>query len=48
MTQFSTRRFLIEGTVIVVSILLAFGIDAGWESYQAGQEEQAVLQDLHR
>jgi hypothetical protein len=48
MTQFSTRRFLIEGTVIVVSILLAFGIDAGWDSYQAAREEQAVLQDLHR
>jgi hypothetical protein len=48
MTKASTRRFLTEGTVIVVSILLAFGIDAGWESYRADREEQAVLWDLHR
>jgi hypothetical protein len=48
MTKSSTQRFLTEGTVIVVSILLAFGIDASWDSYRADKEEQAVLRDLHR
>ena len=36
------RRILIEGGVIVVSILLAFGIDALWE----GRKEQAELRSL--
>ena len=36
-------RILIEGGAIVVSILLAFGIDAWWADRQAAEEEQAAL-----
>jgi len=38
----------VEGVVIVGSILLAFGIEAGWDRYQAGQEERVILTDLQR
>lgn len=36
-------RILAEGLVIVVSILLAFGIDAWWEEQGARAEERSVL-----
>ena len=36
-------RVVIEGVVIVGSILLAFGIDAWWEGRQEGAEEQEWL-----
>ena len=39
-------RVALEGTTIVVSILLAFGIDALWARRQAGLEEQATLSGL--
>ena len=39
-------RVALEGTTIVVSILLAFGIDALWARRQAGLEEQATLRGL--
>jgi len=39
-------RILIEGVVIVVSILLAFGIDAWWEGQQDRAEEQRILSSL--
>ena len=39
-------RVLIEGVVIVGSILLAFGIDAWWEGRQERVEEQALLSRL--
>jgi len=39
-------RILIEGVVIVVSILLAFGIDAWWEEQQDQAEEQRILSAL--
>lgn len=40
------RRALIEGFVIVVSILLAFGIDAAWETSRERAEEAQFLADL--
>lgn len=40
------RKILIEGSVIVVSILLAFGIDAMWDEYKERREEQEVLAAL--
>ena len=40
-------RFVIEGVVIVASILLAFGIEAWWAERQERQEEQRLLQNLH-
>ncbi len=40
------NRILIEGSVIVVSILMAFGIDAAWDEYKERQEEQEVLAAL--
>ena len=38
-----SRRAATEGFVIVVSILLAFAIDAWWDSAQDRRDEQAVL-----
>jgi hypothetical protein len=35
-----------EGGVIVISILLAFAIDAAWDAKQAQQEEQALLRQI--
>jgi hypothetical protein len=51
MTDSTTRslpwlRIIIEGVVIVVSILLAFGIDAWWEGQQNRAEEERVLSAL--
>ena len=39
-------RILAEGAIIVVSILLAFWIDAWWEGRQAAASEEVVLQTL--
>ena len=39
-------RALIEGGVIVVSILLAFGIDAGWDRFQEREAEREALRTL--
>ena len=36
-------RLLTEGALIVASILMAFALNASWETYQARQEESAVL-----
>jgi hypothetical protein len=41
-------RALVEGLVIVVSILLAFAIDAAWAERQERIEEAAVLDGLAR
>ena len=40
------NKLLLEGIVIVSSILLAFAIDAWWETRNEFSSEQAVLQDL--
>lgn len=37
------KRIAAEGAAIVVSILLAFSIDAWWSNYQDRREEQGVL-----
>jgi hypothetical protein len=39
-------RVFAEGAIIVVSILLAFAIDAAWESRQAARWRQETLADL--
>ena len=39
-------RVLVEGVVIVASILLAFGIDAWWDRSQQRGQEQELLQGL--
>lgn len=39
-------RLLVEGFVIVASILAAFALDRWWESVRARREEQQVLQGL--
>ena len=44
--EISWKRILAEGTAIVVSILLAFTIDAWWDDRQARNEEQRVLAGL--
>lgn len=40
------RHVIVEGIVIVLSILLAFGIDAMWAQHQDRLEEQEVLASL--
>ena len=45
------NRLVVEAAAIVVSILLAFAIDAWWDDRQQRNEEQtilkALLDDLH-
>ena len=40
------RRFLVEGVVIVLSILLAFGIDASWDEFQESRKRSALIAGL--
>jgi hypothetical protein len=40
------KRILSEGSVIVLSILLAFWIDAWWNNRQALKEEMAILESV--
>jgi hypothetical protein len=42
----STRNLLLEGLVIVASILLAFAIDAGWDEMREREQEQRLLVQL--
>lgn len=42
----ASSRYVIEGAVIVLSILLAFGIDALWAQYQEQLEEDEILASL--
>jgi len=42
----NNKKILIEGSVIVVSILLAFGIDAMWDEYKERLGEQEILAAL--
>lgn len=39
-------RIAVEGAAIIVSILLAFGIDAAWDRHVERQEEAEILADL--
>ena len=41
-------RILVEGVVIVVSVLLALAADAWWEGVQEGETERTALQLLSR
>lgn len=43
----SVRRVLVEGFVIVGSILLAFGIDAWWQESREREEVERSLSALH-
>ena len=40
------RRVLLEGAVIVASILLAFGIEAWWSEHQEAARRDALMEDL--
>lgn len=42
----NVRRLVIEGAVIVLSILLAFGIDAMWDQHRERLEEDRILASL--
>jgi len=44
--QIPWLRVFVEGVVIVGSILLAFGIDAWWDTRQEREEEQQILRGL--
>ncbi len=39
----NNRKLFLEGSVIVISILFAFGIDAMWDEYKERNEEQKIL-----
>ncbi len=43
----SIKRFAAEGLVIVLSILIAFWIDAWWDGRQEAEQEAGVLEALH-
>ena len=45
-TSIPWPRVIVEGAVIVVSILLAFGIDAWWEGRQERAEEGRYIAAL--
>lgn len=40
------RRTLIESTAIILSILLAFAIDAGWDAFKERKQERVFLESL--
>jgi hypothetical protein len=44
--QIPWLRVFVEGVVIVVSILLAFGIEAWWDGVQEAERRQALLRGL--
>ena len=44
--QIPWLRVFVEGVVIVVSILLAFGLQAWWDGVQLRQDERALLTEL--
>jgi hypothetical protein len=46
-TKIPVGRFLVEGVVVVVSILLAFGIDAWWAERIERAEAQSALNTLY-
>ena len=39
-------RYLAEGALIVISILIAFGLDASWDTYRQGRDERQILEGL--
>jgi hypothetical protein len=43
----SKARFILEFFVIVISILVAFGLDAWWDNRKAAQQARAQLETLH-
>ena len=45
-TRIPWTRILAEGAVIVVSILLAFAIDAAWDATRDRAAQRATLTDL--
>jgi hypothetical protein len=45
-TIFPWRRMMIESVAIILSILLAFAIDAGWDEYKESTREKAFLVSL--
>ena len=42
----TTRKLILEGFVIVISILAAFGLDTWWDTIQEREDEQRVLTAL--
>jgi len=45
-TSTRNRDLFVEGVVIVLSILLAFGIDALWDQHKQRLEEEEILASL--
>jgi hypothetical protein len=46
--QINWVRLTAEGAAVVVSILLAFAIDAAWDQFREAEEEQRILVGLER
>jgi len=42
----TVKSYLLEGIVIVASILVAFALDASWANYQESRVEQRILGEL--
>jgi hypothetical protein len=45
-TRIRWRRILVESVAIILSILLAFAIDAGWDTFKQRNQEKAFLISL--
>lgn len=45
-TQIPWRRTMVESVAIILSILLAFAIDAGWDAFKERNQEKAFLVSL--
>ncbi|MDH3416351.1 MAG: hypothetical protein OEM64_08605, partial [Gammaproteobacteria bacterium] len=44
--QIPWRRTMVESVAIILSILLAFAIDAGWDTFKEHNQEKAFLASL--
>lgn len=44
--QIPWRRTMVESVAIILSILLAFAIDAGWDAFKEQSQEKAFLESL--
>ena len=42
------RGGLAEMVIVVISILIAFALDASWDRYQEAKDEHLILEELHR
>lgn len=47
-SNLSWKRLFVEGSAVVLSILLAFAIDAAWDERQEDESDLAQLRGLYQ